>query len=481
MDLSGSSLRIFAAKIIISLSSFAAIVIFSREIGASPLGTYYPFIALLGIIAIPADIGIRSATEKRISEGYDERKYLGTAISLVFIPTLLIVISIFIARSYVSQYLGSDLTFALATALVIQTVGKLGIATLRGELRVGESALAMALRPIGWLVVGYILVKQGYGVNGIVWGYIIGSTAMLTVAWLKVSIRPAWPSLNHAKSLLDYGRYSFISSVGGYFYNWMDVTILSAFVALEIASTRSAIGAYENAWRVSKLVMIVASSIGISLFPQFSRWDAENTTDKIESIIPKALLPGLLVVFPAFTGTIILGEDIMSTLFGAEFTVATLALVILSSEKILQSIHIVLGQSLQAIDRPDLAAYATVVAVVINLILNVVLIWEYGITGAAIATTVSFAVNTALHAYYVNQFLDIRFPTSETLWSIIAATIMGAAVYAVNSLVTIHNILDLLVVVSFGAAVYVVVLLINRSIRNLVIKIVKSRLSTRTL
>jgi len=368
--------------------------------------------------------------------------------------------------------IAKKLTFALTAAIAIQTLGRLGLSTLRGELRVGESAIAMALRPLGWLVIGYILVRQGYGVHGIVWGYIAGSFATLAVAWWKVSISPSWPSVHHAKSLLEYGRYSFISTIGGYFYSWMDVAILSAFVALGIASTRGAIGAYENAWRVSMVVMVVASSIAMSLFPQVSRWDAENATDRIESIIPKALLPGLLVVFPAFAGTLVLADDIMGALFGPEFTIASLALVILTAEKILQSVHVVLGRSLQAIDRPDLAAYATVVAVIINLVLNVILIWEYGIVGAAIATTVSFAVNTALHAYYVNQFLDIRFPTSETLWSIVAATIMGGTVYAVDSAVLINGILDLLAIVSFGVFVYTAVLFSNHSIRTQAIEII---------
>lgn len=113
----------------------------------------------------------------------------------------------------------------------------------------------------------------------------------------------------------------------------MDVALLSVFVALSIASTRGAIGAYENAWRVSTLVMLVASSIATSLFPQVSRWDTEDAPARIESIIPKALLPGLLVAFPAFAGTFILAEDILGALFGPEFAIASLVLVILTAEK----------------------------------------------------------------------------------------------------------------------------------------------------
>jgi len=473
MNLGRSSVGIFAAKTITSLAGFAAVIIFSRELGASPLGIYYPFIALLGIISIPADIGIRGATEKRISEGIDEQTYLGTAISLNIIPMLLIVLLILFAGNYISQYLGAELKLALAAAVVIQTLGRLGLATLRGELRVGESAIAMALRPIGWLVVGYILVSQGYGVYGIVWGYIAGSIGMSAVAWWQVSIRPTWPSLDHAKSLLNYGRYSFISTVGGFFYNWMDVAILSAFVALGIASTRSAIGAYENAWRVSMMVMLIPSSVAMSLFPQVSRWEAEDATDRIELVISKALLPGLLVVFPAFAGVIILSEDIMAILFGSEFVIASLALVILTFEKIFKAFQVVLGRSLLAINRPELAAFATVFSVITNVVFNIALIYYFGIVGAAVATTIALMLNTTLHIRFLDRFIDIRIPQKRIAWSIFSSTVMGALLLGMDSVIEIESIIELLGIVAIGAGIYGTVLLIYEPVRNDVMEIAK--------
>nr|WP_244880104.1 polysaccharide biosynthesis C-terminal domain-containing protein [Natrinema pellirubrum] len=60
-----------------------------------------------------------------------------------------------------------------------------------------------------------------------------------------------------------------------------------------------------------------------------------------------------------------------------------------------------------------MAAYATIASISLNLLLNIVLIWEFGIVGAAIATTISFAANTTLHIYYLNRFIDINLPLKE--------------------------------------------------------------------
>ncbi|EMA13887.1 flippase [Haloarcula marismortui] len=468
VNIARSGLKLFFARISKSLVEFLAIIIFSRELGASPLGTYYPFLALLGILAIPTDFGISSAIEKRISEGSDESEYLGTAIVLKVPLLIFISISILVAHQYVIQYLGADLTISLIATLFASQAAKLSMTALRGERRVGETAIVEVLRPLGWLGMGYALYLNGYGVYALVYGYLFGSVLMLVVGWWKVSVSVAKPTFEHARSLLDYGRYSVVSAVGGYFYSWMDVAMLSVFVSISAGAviTRGDIGAYENAWRLSLVVMLLSQSIATALFPQVSKWNAEGAMTKIEEIIPTALLPALLFVIPAFAGTAVLSKDLLRILFSPEFTVAWLVLIILAGEKILQAVHVVLGRSLQAIDRPDLAAYATVVSVAVNLILNLVLIYQFGIVGAAIATTVSFAINTALHARYLNRFLDIDFPTREAVWSTVAATVMGISVYGVHSAVQIVTIIDLFAVILFGAAVYTAVVLIYRPIRE---------------
>lgn len=473
MTLVKPTVKILSARLFSSLVSFLAVVVFSRGLGASPLGTYYPFLALLGILAIPADFGISSATEKRISEGTDSSEYLGAAIVLKILPLLLISLLIVIANRYVVQYLGANLTLALIATLFARQAGDLSLAVLRGELRVGETAAIEVLRPFGWLVVGYALYLDGYGVHALVYGYLVGSVLMLIIGWWKVSIPVAYPSLEHARSLFNYGRFSVVSAVGGYFYSWMDVAMLSMFVATGVAVTRGEIGAYENAWRLSLVVMLLSQSIATALFPQVSQWSADGATAQIESIIPTAILPALLFVIPAFVGTAVLSRDLLGILFGPEFTVAWLVLIILSGEKILQAIHVVLGRSLQAIDRPDLAAYATVVSVIVNLVLNIILIWKYGIVGAAIATTASFAVNTVLHARYLNQFLNIEFPVREAVWSIIASLVMGVCVYTVHANMEVNTLIELGGIISLGALVYTAVALVYGPIRETVQRLVR--------
>lgn len=480
MNLARSSFKILLAKVTAAITSFVAVVVFSRELGASPLGSYYPFIALLGFLSIPADIGIRSAAEKRISEGEDLSLYLGTAIALKAPFLIAVLIAILLLSPYIEQYLGRDLAVPLAIAIVVQEMARFSIYVLRGELRVGETAVVQTLRPIGWLLVGYLLLSSGYGVEGLVYGYIVGTMAMMIIGWWKVATKPTWPTFRHARSLLRYSKFSALSSVGAYFYGWMDVAILTLFLTLGITGTRAEIGAYENAWKVSTLVMLVGQAIALSIFPQFSRWNAEDATDRIEAIIPSALIGSILFVIPTFAGTIVLSKDILMVLFGAEFTVAWLALIILAGEKIFQSVLIISGKVLMALDRPDLDAYATLLAILVNLVLNVILIWKFGIVGAALATTISFATNTIVQTYYMNRILNVKLPVNEILWCVVASVVMGIVVYLARSTFEINSMVRLIAVILLGAIFYAAFVLTYEPIQGRVQGILNSISSENT-
>lgn len=461
MNIARSSLKLFGANLFSSILGFVGIMFFARSLGATPLGVFFLFEALLGILTIPADFGLRGAVEKRISEGESEGAFLSGAIVLKTIPITVIILAIALLHPFINEYLGANIAVFLAVALLLREGANLSVSVLNGELRVGETAILQLAYQVIWVGCGALFVVWGYGAKGIVYALLLGTSVKLVWGWSKSSIPLQWPSIEHVRSLFDYGKYNFISSIGGYFYGWMDVAIIGLFL------TQAHVGAYEVAWRVTAVVMLLSKSIATTLFPQVSRWDAEDAESRIESTIQEAIGPSMVLIIPAFFGTLLLSHDILGLVFGSEFTIAGLALIILMGEKVFQSVHVILGRSLQAIDRPNLAARAGIVAMAVNLLLNVPLVFYYGIVGAAAATAVSFIANTLLHAYYVDQFLTISPPYEEIGGSVLASVGMVIILYALKTVAAIQTLPHLLIFVSIGVFLYVIFSIVIPSQRNL--------------
>ena len=474
MNLAQDSVKVFVAKIITSLATFSAVVVFSRGLGADPLGIYYPFVALLGILSLPTDFGVSLAVEKRISEGDDRGQYLGAGALMRLFLLVIFSIPIYFFQNEIANYIGSSIGTILIVALWLEVSAKFSISILKGELRVGETAIIRVLHPILWLTVGYVLLSIGYGIEAIIYSHVIGRLAIVVVATWRISVWPAIPNRSHIQSLFDFSKFSFVTSVGGLIYSWMDVLILTAYVSLEIVGTRAQIGAYENAWRVSLLATFVSRSIAQVLFPQVSQWHAQNKMDKIEQVLTKAIIPGLVIIPPAILGVIILSEEILIHLFGSEFAVASSVLIILMILRLFDAIDGLYFQIIDALDRPDLTMISTVVAVIINIILNIILIYQLGIIGAAISTLSAVIIKTGIDSHYLSKFIKIRLPYKIMIWSLISSIIMGANLFWITTRIEINSLITLCLLIGLGIAIYSIILCMYRPIRDFIFEITNS-------
>ncbi|SFG72750.1 Membrane protein involved in the export of O-antigen and teichoic acid [Halopelagius inordinatus] len=448
MNLAKSSVKLAVASGGSAAITFGGVALFARLLPPAELGVFFLFEALLGMLFIPADFGIRGALQKRISEGSNPGQMLTTAVLLKAVPLSIVVTAILVARPWINGYVGETIAVWLAVAIVGYELFQLGIDVLSGELRVGETAGIRLAQKIVWLVAGYVLVEQGYGVRGLIFGLIAGYAVSFLWGMYRRSTPFLRPTFGEAHSLVSYSRYNFVSAISGYFYSWMDVALIGLFL------TTSHVSTYEAAWRVSAVAVLGSTAIAQTIFPQVSRWDADQARDRIERLIPRTVLPSLILVVPAFFGTLLFSREILGLVFGSEYTVAWLVLIILMGEKIFQAVHNITGRSLQAIDYPNLAARAAIIAIAINLALNVPLIQLYGIAGAAVATGISFVVNALLCVRYLSRFIDVTIPWTDLGWVLASSLGMTLVLLVVQSTVRVDSLVRLAFVICVGVVAY---------------------------
>ncbi|WP_396611641.1 polysaccharide biosynthesis C-terminal domain-containing protein [Haloferax sp. S1W] len=448
MNIGKSIIKLFSQKVATSILNFLALAFFARQLGASEMGTYFLFHALIRGLHVPADAGISEAVQKRLSESNDQGEFLAVGLVLKIVVLLFILPILLLFQTQINAYLGADLSLYLILGVILHETAEVLEKVLAGELRVGETAMPQIIRQLSWVASGVVFVVFDFGVEGIVIAFLVGLGMMVLLLANKVSISIDIPDIDHFKSILDYARYSSIGMAGSYFYNWMDVLILGLFVS------QSLVGAYEIAWRVATVVILFSHSVSTTMFPQVSFWNENKSKNKIETLISDSLFVSLVLVIPALVGTIILSEDILSVVFGNEYAVAWLVLIILMAEKVPNAIHSITGQVLNAINQPKLAAKSTVLTLFLNIFLNILLIPTIGIVGAALATLISFSVNTFLHTLYLNRFVRIQPPLEGLFLATAGSLFMGIIVLFSKRVLGISSIIDLIVLVLIGAVSY---------------------------
>jgi O-antigen/teichoic acid export membrane protein len=464
MNLSRTTTKILIADGLGMVISFVGITYFSRELGPGAIGIFFLFQALLGILSIPADLGINRAVMKRLSEGESAGRVFSTAVVMKTIILFFFIALTILLRGPINGYIGAQLAPYLVLALVLQGFGKLSLRVLEGELRVEDTALPFLSRRIIFVTLGVILLSQGMGTLSLIYGLLGGLAIMLVWSFSRSSITIGRPTVQQARSLLNFSKYSFIASVGGYVFSWTDVLIIGLLL------TQSEVGVYEVAWRVTAVMTLFSTSISTTIYPQVSKWNAENSIDRIEQVLAKAVAFPLFFAIPGLLGVMIFSQEILRVLFGVEFTSGWLVLIVLMAGRIPESVFFIFSRTLNGIDQPGLGARAVLVAVVSNVLLNLVLVLQYGITGAAIATGVSFVVNALIHAHYLSNFVSIRIPISLVTGIFGAALGMSGVLWYIGSQIAVNSVLRLALVVLLGTGFYSIFSLVIPPTREMIIE-----------
>jgi O-antigen/teichoic acid export membrane protein len=468
MDIAQSTLKITAARVGSLVLTFAGTAFFAQELGAALLGIFFLFQAVLSVSTLPANLGTRIAVEKRISEGGPADRILGTGLALKSGLLVIITALIILFQSHFNRYIGVKVAGLLILAIFLEELAGLMMSVLKGELRVGEIAPIKFGYSFTWTTLGATLVVLDFGVTGLIYALIAGKALQLFWASHKISVGIGRPSISQAHSLIDYAKYSIIPEIDGQVHSWMDVLIIGFFL------TQADVGSYEVAWQVAGPVLLITGAIGTTIFPQISSWSTDETIEPLERLLPKIIVLSVILVFPAFFGGILLSKEILSLIFGAEFTVAWLALIILLGGKLPSAIRQIAGKSLLGLDRPDLVTHAAIVDIIANLLLNLVLIWQLGIVGAALGTVLSMTLGTIHRTYYLLQFINIKIPYDELGWCLLSSVTMYGVLYIVKSTIEVNSIIYLLGFVLAGVALYSVFILIYRPLRSEVVEQIRA-------
>jgi O-antigen/teichoic acid export membrane protein len=194
-----------------------------------------------------------------------------------------------------------------------------------------------------------------------------------------------------------------------------------------------------------------------------SAMSAEEDPQTVARIVEQSLAFAGLILVPGLFGGALLGERILR-IYGPEFPKGTTVLTILIVANLVMGYQTQFLNTLNAIDRPDLAFRVNLVFVGANIALNVGLIYLYGWTGAAVATTISVAISLVFAYRYTDDIINFDVPVREISKQWFAGVLMTGVVYGglwVENTYGIlgHNVAVVLILVTIGASVYFLTLL----------------------
>lgn len=224
------------------------------------------------------------------------------------------------------------------------------------------------------------------------------------------------------KKILRFFSFITIGSISGVIFAYVDSIMLGIFLPAEW------VGFYRAGYNI---VFAVAGLITIAnvLFPVFTQLEGSELRGAFNRVFKYSMV----FSFPAALGLIFVSENLVKLVFGVEYLPAAAPMQILSLIILIATTSGFFGHILYAKEKPEYTAAITIISMSMNVFLNYILILEYGIIGAAVATVISRYFNFIALVYLSKKVLDI-FPGWGSFYKpLISSLMMFVFLYMIPS------------------------------------------------
>lgn len=200
----------------------------------------------------------------------------------------------------------------------------------------------------------------------------------------------------------------------------------SDLIFLRVLRDARTAGMYAAAYALISFLLNLGVTYGTSILPTLARDRAEPGGERRVASYQLAMLQVLVVALPVAVGGAVLAAGLIELVFGSDYLEAIRPMQILLWTIVPAFVRNVAQMGLIAYDRQTFVLRATAWSAAANLVLNLLLIPRWGMTGAAAATLITEAMRAIVNASYASG-LGITFGIWRELWRpLLAAAGMGA-------------------------------------------------------
>ncbi|MDD5022966.1 MAG: polysaccharide biosynthesis C-terminal domain-containing protein [Candidatus ainarchaeum sp.] len=247
------------------------------------------------------------------------------------------------------------------------------------------------------------------------------------VKYEKATKKEYW---QFTKEIIPFGMVVTLISYFWVLITYSDRILLGYLLPQEIASAE--VGVYSIALGMGTILIAFTISIRTIFFPVISELLGKKETEKMKKTAMTSTKWILMAIIPITLLFCIFSEELLGIIYGKEYQTGWLALVLLTLGLFLKSAGTVPSMIIVTYKKLDIEFKIAGSAAIMNIILNILLIPQYGINGAAFSSLIAFAISSILFFHYSGKILELKFPI-EVYKSIIAGIIAFGIILLLKS------------------------------------------------
>ncbi len=227
----------------------------------------------------------------------------------------------------------------------------------------------------------------------------------------------------------------------------------------------ASVGLYSVAFYLGTyLQRLIITPLSLAVVPTYLKIWRDEGVQGTSQFLSKVANYLLIIILPMAAGVSLLSEDIITVMASSKYFAAAAVMPWLMVGIIFYGLYFLAVAGLHVRRKTNIITILVSSALAINVGLNLILIPRYGITGAAMATALSYGYLFLITLWTTRATLPIRFNwpmLSQSLFAVAAMGVLLSNIQANSPWV------DIAIKIPFGAIVYTgIILILNADIRG---------------
>lgn len=390
-SLSRDFVSVLGTRVVWTLMAVATGIILARMLGPHDRGILALVLLLPSTVVTLAKLGITQSNVYFINrEGYSAEKVASNVAALALVVGLVSCAICWLLRDWILATImpGAEL-WALVLGLVRVPLLLLddylyGVLQATGKFKLYNTRLILS-ESLRVLLVVLALVVFHLGLFATV--LIYTAITVVNVAWLTTSMRREIPftlrfDFDLLRQQLAFGAKSYVQTITSHLLLRIDIYMVAALL-----KSPAEAAFYSLALRFTEMVLEVPQAVGLVLYPRLASLKDEEIYELTAQACRRTLLiSGAGAVFIGLAG-----PWMIRLWYGEAFAPAGAPLPWAAVGVIAMSIFVILTRAFTSRHRQQVNIAAGMVALVSNVLLNLLLIPRLGIVGAAMAAAISYS------------------------------------------------------------------------------------------
>jgi len=442
-----SEVRELGSKSVIALTGmifgdfilFIATIIIGRLLGAEIYGQFTYITSFIMLFVVIPQLGMEKGIISFLSRNtlsIEEKRSILFFSLIVSAVIGLIILSVgylnvnFICQRLLGGLEYRELFIVLLPIIILEPIKALLYGSLRAKRRIKEITLLENLvNPISKIILVIILVlifnmKNYYS---LVIPLYINSLAAITYYIVKLK------------------RLNILGKVIRKFNNKQIITFsFPLLYMIGFLLDAASVGIYRMVIQFGKISIIALTSVNLIFAPLISSLYYDNRLSDLRKLYKLTTKWITIINLMIFGIVLVFSKDILH-IAGEEFMVGGTALILVSLGQVINSAVGSVGYINIMTGNPKYVLFSNSIALIVNVVLNLALITNYGINGAAIATSIALLIQNVVNFIFMYKNLKMH-PYDISYLKLIGISVFSISIiFLLSNFLQIHYLIKLII------------------------------------